>query len=107
MVPAIIAVILYLSLLYVCGRFTANYATQRGRSGVLWFVLGGLFYPFPYIVLALLRPKRQKPQGTHPKFGGSLRKRVAEFLNRDATENRDHSHIKHDPVAASGACRSG
>ena len=62
MVPVIIAIILYLSLLYACGRYTANYAAQRGRSEVLWLVLGGLFYPVPYLVLALLPPKhKEKP----------------------------------------------
>jgi hypothetical protein len=27
---------------------------QRGRSKAAWFVWGGLFYPLPYIALALL-----------------------------------------------------
>jgi hypothetical protein len=59
MVAAIIAVSLYLTLLYVCGRYTADYAVQRGRSGGVWFVLGGLLYPLPYIALALLPPRRK------------------------------------------------
>jgi ABC-type uncharacterized transport system YnjBCD permease subunit len=59
-VPAlIIAAILYLSLIYVCGRYTARYAVERGRSRTAWFIWGGLFYPFPYIVLALLPSHRQ------------------------------------------------
>ena len=49
MVPAIIAVILYLSLLYVCGRFTANYATQRGRSGFF-----GSFWAACFILFRIL-----------------------------------------------------
>ena len=60
MVPLLIAAILYLSLIYVCGRYTAKYAARKGRSGAHWFVLGGLFYPFPYIVLALLPPRRKE-----------------------------------------------
>ena len=56
----IIAAILYASLIYVCGRYTANYAAQRGRSAAAWFVLGGLFYPLPYLVLALLPPRRKE-----------------------------------------------
>jgi len=60
MFPLIIAAILYLSLLYVCGRYTARYAAQRGRSVAIWFVLGGLLYPFPSIVLALLPPRRKE-----------------------------------------------
>jgi hypothetical protein len=56
MLPLIIAAVLYLSLGYVCGRYTAKYAAQRGRSETVWFVLGGILYPFPYIVLALLPP---------------------------------------------------
>jgi hypothetical protein len=54
MFALIIAVILYSTLLYVCGRYTARYAAQRGRSKTPWFVLGSLFYPLPYIALALL-----------------------------------------------------
>ena len=41
MLAATIAVMLYLTLIHVCGRFTANYAVQRGRSRGGWFVLGG------------------------------------------------------------------
>jgi hypothetical protein len=54
MFASIIAGILYSTLLYVCGRYTARYAAQRGRSRTPWFVLGSLFYPLPYIALALL-----------------------------------------------------
>jgi hypothetical protein len=54
MPAAIIAVILYATLLYICGRHTARYAVQRGRSRTAWFVLGSLFFPIPSIVLALL-----------------------------------------------------
>jgi hypothetical protein len=57
MLPLIIAAVLYLSFCYVCGRYTAKYAAQRGRSEAIWFVLGGMLYPFPYIVLALLPPR--------------------------------------------------
>jgi hypothetical protein len=57
MLALIIAATLYLSLMYVCGRYTAKYAALRGRSRTAWFVLGGLFYPFPYIALALLPEK--------------------------------------------------
>ena len=56
----IIAGILYLSLAYVCGRFTADYAARRGRSRSAWFFWGALFYPFPYIVLALMKPKNPR-----------------------------------------------
>jgi hypothetical protein len=37
-----------------CGRSTANFAAQRGRSKGAWFLLGSLFFPIPSIVLALL-----------------------------------------------------
>jgi hypothetical protein len=63
----IIAAGLYLTLIYVCGRFTAKYAARRGRSETAWFVLGGLFYPFPYIVLALLPPLRSDLPGAPPR----------------------------------------
>ena len=59
MLAAIIAVSLYLTVIYVCGRYTADYAAQRGRSRGAWFVLGGLFYPLPYLALALLPPHRR------------------------------------------------
>jgi hypothetical protein len=55
----VIAVILYVSVIYVCGRYTARYAGQKGRSRTAWFIWGGLFYPLPYIVLALL-PQHRK-----------------------------------------------
>jgi hypothetical protein len=64
MFALVIAALLYLSLIYVCGRYTANYAAQRGRSTAAWFVLGGLlFYPVPYLALALL-PARPKDNAT-------------------------------------------
>jgi hypothetical protein len=62
MFALVIAGLLYLSIIFVCGRYTANYAAQRGRSTVAWFVLGGLFYPIPYLALALL-PARSKANG--------------------------------------------
>ena len=60
MLALIIAAMLYATLLYVCGRYTANYAALRGRSKTTWFILGGLFYPVPYLALALL-PSQGKP----------------------------------------------
>ncbi len=60
MFPLMIAAILYLSIILVCGRYTANYAALRGRSKPIWFVWGGLFYPLPYLVLALLPPVRKE-----------------------------------------------
>jgi hypothetical protein len=60
MFAVLIAAMLYLTLIYVCGRYTAKYAARRGRSEAFWFILGGLFYPFPYIVLALLPPHRKE-----------------------------------------------
>jgi hypothetical protein len=60
MLPLIVAAILYLSLMCACGRYTAKYAAQRGRSEAAWFIWGGLFYPLPYIALALLPPARKE-----------------------------------------------
>ena len=59
MFALMIAAMLYATLLYVCGRSTARYAAQRGRSTTAWFILGSLFYPVPYLALALL-PSRGK-----------------------------------------------
>jgi hypothetical protein len=59
MLALTIAAALYSTLLYVCGRYTANYAAQRGRSTTAWFILGGLFYPVPYLALALLPSHRK------------------------------------------------
>ena len=61
MFPLIIAMILYSTLIYVCGRYTAKYAALRGRSKPFWFVMGCLFYPLPSLVLALL-PSRGNEQ---------------------------------------------
>jgi len=53
----IILAIVVVALIVECGRITAKYAAQKGRSWRTWFVLGALFSPlFPLlsIVLALL-----------------------------------------------------
>jgi len=73
MFALIIAAILYLCLLYICGRATAKFAAQRGRCevtwvAVLWFVSGCLFFPIPSIVLALL-PRREDPRDPRPQDG--------------------------------------
>jgi hypothetical protein len=60
MFPSIVAAMLYLSLIWMCGRFRANYAAERGRSKAEWFIGGGLLYPVPYIALALLPPVRNE-----------------------------------------------
>ena len=60
MLPLILAAVLYLSLIYVCGRYTAQFAVERGRSWAAWFVIGGLLYPLPYLVLLLLPPHRKE-----------------------------------------------
>ena len=54
MLPLIVTAVLYLSLLGALGYYTANYAAQRGRSKMAWFMWGALFYPLPYLALALL-----------------------------------------------------
>jgi hypothetical protein len=59
MFALIIAAVLYLTLFYALGRYTAKYAAQRGRSKALWFLLGAVSYPIPYLVLALLPPIRK------------------------------------------------
>ncbi|MBR0696331.1 hypothetical protein [Bradyrhizobium lablabi] len=59
MFPVIIAAILYLILLGLCGRHTAKYAAQKGRSQTAWFIWGSLLFPLPHIVLALLPPRRK------------------------------------------------
>jgi hypothetical protein len=49
-----------LAAAFLSGRFTANYAAQRGRSERAWFVFGALLFPlFPvqWMVLGLL-PKK-------------------------------------------------
>ena len=53
--------ILLLAVAFLCGRFTANYAAERGRSKRAWFLLGSLFFllfPVPWMVLGVL-PKKQ------------------------------------------------
>jgi ABC-type uncharacterized transport system YnjBCD permease subunit len=60
MLPLIVTAALYLSLLCVCGRYTASYAVQRGRSSIAWFIWGALFYPLPYLALALLPQYRRE-----------------------------------------------
>jgi RsiW-degrading membrane proteinase PrsW (M82 family) len=45
MLPWIVAGILYLSLAYLCERYTTNYAAQSERSEPFWFVVGAVFWP--------------------------------------------------------------
>jgi MFS family permease len=56
MLASIIFVILVLAMMFLCGRLTAKYAAQKGRSRSAWFVWGALLFPIPSIVLALLPP---------------------------------------------------
>jgi hypothetical protein len=63
MLALIIAAMLYATLLYVCGRHTARHAAQRGRSKTPWFLLGSLFYPLPYLALAVLPAHREANDG--------------------------------------------
>lgn len=60
MFASIIAVILFVALLWICGSYTAKCAARRGRSRVAWFILGSLFFPAPSIALALLPPRSVK-----------------------------------------------
>jgi hypothetical protein len=56
----IFVTICVLAVAFLSGRFTAQYAAQRGRSQRAWFVWGALFSPFfplPWMVLGLL-PKK-------------------------------------------------
>jgi hypothetical protein len=54
MLASVIFVTLVLAVMFWCGRSTAKFAAQRGRSRGAWFLLGSLFFPIPSIVLALL-----------------------------------------------------
>ena len=67
MLASIIFVLLILavtlSVMLLAGRFTAEYAVERGRSKRIWVLLGALFFfffPIPWIVLGLL-PDRRHP----------------------------------------------
>ena len=49
-----------LAIAFLSGRFTAEYAAERGRSKRTWFFWGALFFPLfplPWMVLGLL-PKK-------------------------------------------------
>jgi hypothetical protein len=62
MLTWIIFVTLVVIVMVWCGRLTARYAAQKGRSKSAWFIWGALLFPlFPLasIVLALL-PTRNK-----------------------------------------------
>lgn len=74
MLASIIFVILVLAVMFLCGRCTAKFAAQRGRSSGAWFLLGSLFFPVPSIVLAFLPPRS---------------KEKAVVSNRDTAVSRD------------------
>ncbi|WFU40705.1 hypothetical protein QA640_42230 [Bradyrhizobium sp. CB82] len=61
MLAALLFVVGLLAILILCGRCTAKYAAEKGRSRGVWFVLGALFFPLPSIALALL-PSRTQAQ---------------------------------------------
>jgi len=60
MFAGIIAAILVLALMFLCGRYIAKFAARRGRSKAAWFLLGSLFFPVSSIVLALLPPRNNE-----------------------------------------------
>jgi len=60
MLAAIIAVILVLALMFLCGRDAAKLAARRGRSKAVWFLLGCPFFAVSSIVLALLPPHSEE-----------------------------------------------
>jgi hypothetical protein len=60
MLASIIFIIVIVVLMGWCGRLTAQYAAQRGRSRRAWFLWGALLFPlFPvqWMVLGLLPRK--------------------------------------------------
>jgi len=64
MLASIMFSLVIIGLMVWCGRVTANFAAERGRSRRIWFVLGALFFPlFPaqWFVLGLLPKKWRWP----------------------------------------------
>ncbi len=63
MLASIMFGLVVIGLMFYCGRVTANFAAERGRSKRIWFLLGALLFPlFPaqWFVLGLL-PRKQGP----------------------------------------------
>jgi hypothetical protein len=61
-----------LAVAFLCGRFTANCAAERGRSKRAWFLWGALLFPlFPaqWMVLGLSPKKAALSAPTHPRTG--------------------------------------
>ena len=57
-----------LAVAFLCGRFTAKYAVEKGRSKRAWFLWGALFFPFfpvQWMVLVLL-PSRNREMAVNP-----------------------------------------
>jgi len=49
-----------LAVAFLSGRFTAEYAAEKGRSTRAWFVWGAVFFPLfpvPWMILGLLPRK--------------------------------------------------
>ncbi len=60
MLASIVFCLVVIGLMFWCGRVTANFAAERGRSKRTWFLWGALFFPlFPaqWFVLGML-PKK-------------------------------------------------
>jgi hypothetical protein len=68
MFALIVAVIPSVSLPYICGRTTAKFAAQRGRSKVgssfPWFVLGCLFFSCSIDSAGASAPARRSPRSS-------------------------------------------
>ena len=61
MLPLIVFITIpVLAVAFLSGRFTANYAAERGRSKRVWFLWGAALFPLfplPWMVLGLLPNK--------------------------------------------------
>lgn len=59
----IFVLVITVFVMLLSGRFTAEYAAQRGRSRHAWFLVGSLFFPLfpiPWMILGLLPARSQE-----------------------------------------------
>jgi hypothetical protein len=56
----LVTIAIILAIAFWCGRLTAKYAAERGRSQRAWFLVGALLFPLfpiPWMALACLPRK--------------------------------------------------
>ena len=82
-------------LWFLCGIFSAIIASNKGRSGCAWFLLGVLFGPFGLLVAALPAEQRGDTEGYQVQVAGKRRREFnAELLTKKCPVCAEHIKLE-------------